>query len=46
MENLTGIKTVKVDKDFKEIPGTEKTWKADLILISNGFSWTRTLFER
>ena len=35
--NLTGIKTVKVDKDFKEIPGTEKTWKADLILLAMGF---------
>lgn len=34
---LTGIKTVKVDKDFKEIPGTEKTWKADLILLAMGF---------
>ena len=37
MENLLGIKTVKVDKDFKEIPGTEKTWKADLILLAMGF---------
>jgi len=34
---LSGIKTVKVDKDFKEIPGTEKTWKADLILLAMGF---------
>ena len=34
---LTGIKTVKVDKDFKEIPDTEKIWKADLILLAMGF---------
>ena len=34
---LTGIKTVKVDKDFKEIPNTEKIWKADLILLAMGF---------
>ena len=34
---LTGIKTVKVDKDFIEIPNTEKIWKADLILLAMGF---------
>ena len=34
---LTGIKTVKVDKDFKEIPGTEKIWRADLVLLAMGF---------
>ena len=34
---LTGIKTVKVDKDFKEIKGTEQTWKADLIFLAMGF---------
>ena len=34
---LTGIKTVKVDKDFKEIKGTEKIWKADLIFLAMGF---------
>ena len=35
--NLTGIVTVNVDPQFKEIPGTEKTWEADLILLSMGF---------
>ncbi len=34
---LTGIKTIKVDKDFKEIPGTEKIWRADLVLLAMGF---------
>ncbi len=34
---LTGIKTVMVDSAFKEINGTEKTWKADLILLAMGF---------
>ncbi len=34
---LTGIKTVMVDSSFKEIKGTEKTWKADLILLAMGF---------
>ena len=34
---LTGIKTVMVDSAFKEIKGTEKTWKADLILLAMGF---------
>lgn len=34
---LTGIKTVMVDTAFKEIKGTEKTWKADLILLAMGF---------
>ena len=35
--NLIGIKTVEVDENIKEIPGTEKTWQADLILLSMGF---------
>ncbi|MBL6689889.1 MAG: glutamate synthase subunit beta [Pseudomonadales bacterium] len=35
--NLTGIVTVNVDEKIQEIPGTEKTWKADLILLSMGF---------
>ncbi len=35
--HLTGIVTVNVDDQFKEIPGTEKTWEADLILLSMGF---------
>lgn len=34
---LTGIKTVEVDANFKELPGTEKHWKADLIFLSMGF---------
>ena len=34
---LTGIKTIMVDSAFKEIKGTEKTWKADLILLAMGF---------
>jgi NAD(P)H-dependent glutamate synthase small subunit len=35
--NLTGIVTVNVDQNIKEIPGSEKTWEADLILLSMGF---------
>ena len=35
--NLTGIVTVEVDNNFKEISGTEKEWKADLILLAMGF---------
>jgi glutamate synthase (NADPH/NADH) small chain len=35
--NLTGIITVNVDDQIKEIPGSEKTWEADLIMLSMGF---------
>ncbi|MCB1647056.1 MAG: FAD-dependent oxidoreductase, partial [Pseudomonadales bacterium] len=35
--NLKGIITVNVDDQLKEIPGTEKTWEADLIFLSMGF---------
>ena len=35
--NLTGIVTVNVDDQFQETPGTEKTWEADLILLSMGY---------
>ena len=35
--NLTGIVTVNVDDQLKEISGTEKTWEADLIMLSMGF---------
>ena len=34
---LLGINTVQVDRDFKEIPGTIRFWKADLVLLSMGF---------
>ena len=34
---MTGVITVNVDENFQEIPGTEKTWRADLILLSMGF---------
>ena len=34
---LKGIKTVEVDQNFQEIPGTEKDWEADLILLAMGF---------
>ena len=34
---LTGIVTVNVDDQLQEIPGTERTWEADLILLSMGF---------
>ncbi len=35
--NLSGIVTVNVDDQLKEIPGSEKTWEADLIMLSMGF---------
>ena len=35
--NLTGIVTINVDENLKEIEGTERTWEADLILLSMGF---------
>ena len=35
--SLKGIITTEVDGNFKEIPGTEKEWKADLILLAMGF---------
>ena len=35
--NLNGIKTIEVDSKFNEINGTEKDWKADLILLAMGF---------
>ncbi len=34
---LLGINTVNVDENFKEVPGTEQFWEADLILLSMGF---------
>ncbi len=34
---LTGIVTVDVDNKLQEIPGTERTWEADLIFLSMGF---------
>jgi glutamate synthase (NADPH) small chain len=35
--NLIGIVTAEVDDKLQEIPGTDKTWHADLILLSMGF---------
>ena len=38
--SLAGIATVEVafrEGRFEEIPGTERTWKADLVLLSMGF---------
>ncbi len=35
--SLKGIKTVEVDSNFQEVPGTEKDWQADLILLAMGF---------
>jgi NAD(P)H-dependent glutamate synthase small subunit len=34
---LRGIRTVEVDTNFKEVPGSEKEWEADLILLAMGF---------
>lgn len=34
---LLGIVTVNVDDKLQEIPGTEKTWEADLVFLSMGF---------
>ena len=37
---VTGLKTAQIEfKDGKmvEVPGTEKTWKADLVLLAMGF---------
>ncbi len=34
---LKGIATVDVDSRLNEIPGTERTWEADLIFLSMGF---------
>jgi NAD(P)H-dependent glutamate synthase small subunit len=34
---LRGIRTVEVDTDFKEVPGSEQEWEADLILLAMGF---------
>jgi NAD(P)H-dependent glutamate synthase small subunit len=35
--SLVGIRTIDVDADLKEIPGSERDWTADLILLSMGF---------
>ena len=35
--NLTGISTVNVDHQLKDVPGTEKVWPAQLVLLSMGF---------
>ena len=34
---LRGIRTVEVDTNFKEVPGSEQEWEADLILLAMGF---------
>ena len=34
---LLGIKTIDVNDKLEPIPGTEKTWNADLIFLSMGF---------
>jgi NAD(P)H-dependent glutamate synthase small subunit len=34
---LLGIKTVEVDENFKEVPGTIQFWEADIIFLSMGF---------
>lgn len=34
---LTGIVTVDVDHQFNELPGSQRNWEADLILLSMGF---------
>tara|TARA_Y100001970_G_scaffold292840_1_gene436097 strand:+ start:788 stop:2224 length:1437 start_codon:yes stop_codon:yes gene_type:complete len=34
---LLGIKTIDVDQQFSEIPGTDRFWEADLIFLSMGF---------
>ena len=34
---LRGIRAVEVDTNFKEVPGSEKEWEADLILLAMGF---------
>ena len=34
---LKGVTTIQVDNKLKEVPGTEKLWKADLIFLSMGF---------
>ena len=35
--SLRGVVTVNVDENIKEIPGSEKTWEADLVFLSMGF---------
>jgi NAD(P)H-dependent glutamate synthase small subunit len=42
--NLSGVKTIQIDwscptngAPFREVPGTEKTWEADLVLLAMGF---------
>lgn len=34
---LKGINTINVDENFKEVPGSEQFWEADMILLSMGF---------
>lgn len=34
---LKGVITVDVDEQLQEIPGSERTWAADLVLLSMGF---------
>ena len=34
---VRGITTINVDKRLRSIPGTEKTWQADLIFLAMGF---------
>lgn len=47
--NLTGLKTVQVAweqingrMELKEVPGTEKVWNADLVLLAMGFTGSET----
>jgi glutamate synthase (NADPH/NADH) small chain len=34
---LKGVVTIDVDEQLQEIPGSERTWEADLVLLSMGF---------
>lgn len=34
---LEGVASVEVDGDFRELPGTGKSWAADLVLLALGF---------
>ena len=43
---LKGVITVDVDEQLQEIPGSERTWEADLVLLSMGFFTARTLPQR
>jgi len=45
-DKVESVTVVQVDKDFSEIPGTEKTFQADTLLVAVGLNPVNELFDQ